>query len=131
MIAQALLVAHLVMCAYIVWSVFARARWLDDRALPGVRLVFCILGAAALLGMAWPIARHWTPDAWSLAMLASVCLVQRTTAAKWKDGVPEQFLCACWQEEEATAQTSPRGAGPALSKKPASAGTTPHHEAMT
>lgn len=128
MITHALLVAHLVMCAYIVWSVFIRAKWLDDRALPGIRLVFCILGAAALLGMAWPIARNWTPDAWSLIMLASVCLVQRTTAAKWKDGVPEHFLYPCWQEEEG-AQASPRGAGPALSKKPASAG--PHHEAVT
>ena len=131
MITHALLVAHLVMCAYIVWSVFIRAKWLDDRALPGIRLVFCILGAAALLGMAWPIARNWTPDAWSLIMLASVCLVQRTTAAKWKDGVPEHFLCACRQEEVGAkaADTSPRGAGPALSKKPASAG--PHHEAVT
>ena len=93
MIAQAMLFSHLLMCAYIVWSVFARARWLDDRALPGIRLVFCILGAAALLGVAWPIARQWAPDAWSLIMLAAICLVQRTTAEKWHEGVPEQFLC--------------------------------------
>lgn len=90
---QIMLAAHLLMCLYIAWSVFVRAKWLDDRALPGVRLVFCILGASALLGLAWPIARQWSPDTWSLAMLASVCLVQRVTAGKWRTGVPAQFMC--------------------------------------
>lgn len=92
MIAKLAIAAHLLMCLYIFWSVFIRARWLDDRAHAKIRLVFCALGAAALLGIAWPIARQWEPDAWSLAMLASICLVQHVTGAKWCDGVPRQFV---------------------------------------
>ena len=86
------LVAHLLMCAYIFWSVFVRATWLDERSLPGIRLVFCILGWVALLGIAWPIARQWSPDLWTLALLSAVCLVQRVTAERWNDGVPKQFM---------------------------------------
>ncbi len=90
-----MLAAHLAMCAYIVWSVFVRAKWLDDRARPSIRLVFCILGGAALLGLVWPLARQWSPDTWSLAILAAICLVQRTTADRWREGVPDHFLCPC------------------------------------
>lgn len=90
---QIMLAAHVVMCLYIFVSVFIRAKWLDDRAAPGVRLVFCILGVVALFGMAWPIARQWNPDAWTLAMLASVCLVQHVTSLRWSEGTPTQFLC--------------------------------------
>ena len=92
MIDRLMLVAHLLMCLYVFWSVFVRARWLDDRAQLGVRLVFCFLGCIALLGLAWPIARPWAPDLWSVALLAAVCLVQSVTAEKWRHGVPEQFL---------------------------------------
>jgi len=93
MIAKLAITAHLLMCIYIFWSVFIRARWLDDRAHAKIRMVFCVLGAAALLGIAWPIARHWAPDVWSLTMLSSICLVQHVTGAKWCDGVPRQFVC--------------------------------------
>ena len=92
MIEQLFLVAHLMMCLYIFWSVFLRARWLDDRAQIGIRLVFCFLGCIALLGLAWPIARPWAPDLWSISLLASVCLVQGVTADRWANGVPSQFL---------------------------------------
>ena len=54
--------------------------------------MFCFLGCVALLGLAWPIARPWAPDLWSVALLAAVCLVQSATAEKWRHGVPEQFL---------------------------------------
>ena len=91
MIDQLMLAAHLLMCLYVFWSVFVRARWLDDRAQLGIRLVFCFLGCIALLGLAWPIASPWVPDLWSAALLAAVCLVQSVTAAHWSHGVPRQF----------------------------------------
>lgn len=93
MIAKSMLMAHLMMCAYVFWSVFIRAKWLDGRAHPGIRLVFCVLGCVALLGVAWPIARQqWEPDVWSLALLSSICLVQHVTSARWRAGIPAQFL---------------------------------------
>ena len=75
MIARMMLTAHVLMCLYVFLSVFLRARWLDARAHGGVRLVFCILGCIALLGLAWPVARPWEPDLWSLALLGAVCMV--------------------------------------------------------
>lgn len=92
MIARMMLTAHVLMCLYVFLSVFLRARWLDARAHGGVRLVFCILGCIALLGLAWPVARPWEPDLWSLALLGAVCMVQGVTAEKWRKGVPDQFL---------------------------------------
>lgn len=108
MSAQVSIVAHLMMCLYIFWSVFLRAKWLDDRTLPGVRLVFCVLGAVALLGVAWPISRQWSPDLWTLALLAAVCLVQRVTAERWRDGVPVQFIRHECRPESAKREVAPQ-----------------------
>jgi len=105
---QIMLAAHVVMCLYVFSSVFIRAKWLDHRAQTSIRLVFFVLGCVALLGVAWPVARPWVPDLWSLLLLAVVCLVQRTTAEKWRDGVPYQFLRCAYPAESRKREVDPR-----------------------
>lgn len=87
-----LMALHVCMCLYLFGSVFIRAVRMSETAVyADVRLVFWLLGAAALWGLGAPVVAGWSPDAYSLLITLSICAVQRVTWRYWAGRVPEQF----------------------------------------
>ncbi len=86
-----LLIAHVLLCAYLVASVFDRARLMSYRIRPDIRLVFCALGVVAIAGLVAPFVVAWMPDWWAVSQLTAISAVQRVTAHHWRAGPPECF----------------------------------------
>lgn len=86
-----ILVAHVLLCLYLLGSVFDRARLMSYRVRRDIRAVFCALGLVAIAGLVAPVVVAWTPDWWSVSLLAAISAVQRVTAHHWRAGPPECF----------------------------------------
>lgn len=83
---------HELLCVALFYSVFCRAVQSTTAVKLDVRLAFFLLGGVALAGIVAPLAWAFVPDAWSLALLSSIVLVQVVTALHWRHGVPVVFL---------------------------------------
>lgn len=88
----ALTLAHEALSLALFYSVFCRAVRMDCRARRDVRLVFWLLGIAAIAAIAAPIQPGWRPDGLTLILLAAFALVQIVTARYWCNGVPSRFI---------------------------------------
>lgn len=86
-----ILVAHVLLCLYLVGSVFDRARIMSHRVRRDIRFVFFVLGLVAIAGFVAPFVLAWLPDWWSVSLLAAISAVQRVTAHHWRSGPPECF----------------------------------------
>ena len=83
---------HIACCAALFWSVFCRSVMLNGNAKLDVRFAFYMLGCAALMGLAAPLAWGFVPTGYTLTLLGAVALVQLTTAKHWTGGVPADFV---------------------------------------
>ena len=88
----AYMVLHIACCAALFWSVFCRSVMLNGNAKLDVRFAFYMLGCAALMGLAAPLAWGFVPTGYTLTLLGAVALVQLTTAKHWTGGVPPDFV---------------------------------------
>lgn len=88
---DALLVAHLILCAMLIFTVFCRAVRTDHTVRLDVRFAFFCMGIVACLGIPAPLIWSFTPTPFSVLLLAGIVLVQLTTSRHWKDGVPYSF----------------------------------------
>ena len=87
-----LLVAHLLLCGYLLITVFERAVAMSSRVRDDVRCVFGVLGTAAAFGFVAPfVFTSWQPDPFGVVMTAAICIVQHVTARHWTKGVPDCF----------------------------------------
>jgi len=86
-----LLIVHEFLCLALVYTVFCRSVDMNLSALLDVRLAFFFLGVVACLGIPAPLAWGWLPDAFSVALLFGIVLVQVITARHWTHGLPEVF----------------------------------------
>jgi len=83
---------HICMCLYLFGSVFVRAVFMSrDRVHADVRLVFWMLGVAALWGVGAPVVADWSPDVYSILITLAICAVQHVTARYWRGRVPDEF----------------------------------------
>lgn len=88
----ALTLIHILLCLYLVGSVFCRAVLMDAHTVHAdVRFVFWLLGAVALWGISAPLVAGWAPDLYMLTLEAAFCAVQRVTSRYWAGEVPPQF----------------------------------------
>lgn len=85
-------IAHLLLCAALFFTVFCRAVKTDSTIKADVRFAFFVLGMVACMGMAAPLAWAYQPDLMDLALLTAVVLVQAVTAHHWQHEVPPQFV---------------------------------------
>lgn len=87
-----MIIAHEILCFALFYSVFCRAVRMDKTTRADIRLVLQVLGTVAAIGIAAPLQwTHWTPDWWSMALLASITALQLVTAYHWGRGVPDRF----------------------------------------
>jgi len=87
--------AHVVLCLALFYSVFCRCVRMDASTHRPIRLVLWMLGTVAAIGLAAPLHwPHWTPDFFSLALLASVTAMQMVTAYYWSKSLPPAFTQA-------------------------------------
>lgn len=86
-----LLIAHELLCAALFWTVFQRSVSCCARVRVAVRMAFFGLGLVACAGMAAPLAWHYVPDAFTVALQIAVCAVEYVTAHYWAAGVPDPF----------------------------------------
>lgn len=86
-----LILLHMGLCLHLFYTVFARVVMTGPDILRAVRLVFCALGAAALWGLAAPIVAAWSPDAFSIVLLAAICATQHVTNRYWRGRAPDCF----------------------------------------
>lgn len=91
MIAVSLIVIHELLCIVLACSVFERGRQMTHYVRRDVRAVFFVLFVAAVVGLVAPLSLPWSPDWWSLLLLAAIVAVQLVTSAHWARGVPHQF----------------------------------------
>jgi len=87
-----MIVVHEILCLALFYSIFCRAVRMDASTHKPIRIVLQILGTVAALGMAAPVHwPSWTPDYFSLALLASITAVQLVTAHYWAKQMPPAF----------------------------------------
>ena len=86
-----LVIIHEALCAALLYTVFCRAVQTCERVRADVRLAFLLLGLVACMGMAWPLAWGLVHNAFGLALLAAIVVVQFVTAQHWEKGVPDKF----------------------------------------
>lgn len=88
------LVIHELLCFALFYSVFCRAVHSCEKVRADVRFAFFLLGIVACVGMAAPLTWRFIPDIFTLALLASMTVVQLVTAHHWVAGVPDRFYKA-------------------------------------
>ena len=87
-----LTVLHVCMCLYLFGSVFIRAVFMSREIVhTDVRVVFWVLGVAALWGLGAPVVVGWLPDSYSLLITLAICAVQYVTGRHWRRRVPDEF----------------------------------------
>lgn len=88
-----MIIAHEILCIALFYSVFCRAVRMDKTTRAEIRFVLLVLGTVAALGIPAPLQwTHWSPDWWSMALLASITALQLVTAWHWTRGVPPRFV---------------------------------------
>lgn len=92
MTSSVLLFLHEALCLVLWYTIFCRSVKTDKRVRADVRAAFVLLGYVALAGVVAPLAWAWEPDAWGLALLAAIVILQLVTAADWAHGVPDRFI---------------------------------------
>lgn len=88
---DAMLVAHELLCAILIFTVFCRAVRMDFTVRLDVRLAFFLLGAVACLGVPAPLVWGFQPNGFTLLLLAGISIVQIVTSRYWRKGVPLSF----------------------------------------
>lgn len=84
---------HELLCFALFYSVFCRAVRMNKTTRHGIRVVLTVIGMVAAIGMAVPLQwANWTPDWFTLALLASITALQLVTAYHWGRGVPDRFV---------------------------------------
>ncbi len=87
-----MLTVHTLLAATLLWSSFCRASITSKRnTVAPVRWAFSLLMAAAVVALVAPFVWGYQPDYVSVLLLAGIAAVQVSTAAYWRDGVPESF----------------------------------------
>ena len=89
MTSSVLLFLHEALCLVLWYTIFCRSVKTDKRVRADVRAAFVLLGYVALAGVVAPLAWAWEPDAWGLALLAAIIILQLVTDANWAHGVPD------------------------------------------
>lgn len=74
----------------LLWTCFCRAVRTDQSTRFDIRLSLWALGLASLICIGAPVY-GWQPDTVVMTLLASVVLVQVSTSALWRQGVPGSF----------------------------------------
>lgn len=88
---SAILIAHELACAALIFTVFCRFVRSDADTSTDVRAAFWLLGIVACLGVPAPLVWGFTPTVWTVALLLSMVLVQAVTALHWHHGAPHDF----------------------------------------
>lgn len=88
---DAMLLAHELLCAILIYSVFCRACRTDHTVRVDVRISFFLLGVVACLGMPAPLFWEFIPNLFTLMLLAVIAAIQVVTARHWAKGVPYVF----------------------------------------
>ena len=88
-----MILVHELLCLALFYSVFCRAVRMDKSTRYDIRIGLQVLGTVAAIGMAVPVHwPSWRPDWFTLAMEASITLLQAITAHHWINGVPNRFV---------------------------------------
>lgn len=87
-----MLALHEILSIALFYTCFCRAVKTTHKVRKDVLAAFWLLGVVSCIAMFSPLVFGWTPDAMSLALLASVLIVQVVTASHWRDGIPKDFL---------------------------------------
>lgn len=85
-------VAYLVACGAIFWSAFCRLVLMTPATQRRVRAMFVLLGGAAGFGIASVLFGGHQPDIIEVVMTASYAAVLAISAARWRRGVPREYL---------------------------------------
>lgn len=87
-----MLTLHTLLAAALLWTSFCRASITSKRnTVAPVRWAFSVLMGASVVSLVAPYAWDYQPDYVSVLLLAGIAAVQISTAAYWRDGVPESF----------------------------------------
>lgn len=86
----AVLILHEILCMLLLWTCFCRATRTNAQTKKPILLAFYLLSVAALWATFAPLI-GWMPDSVSLLLLASMTLVQTTTARFWQQSPPQAF----------------------------------------
>ena len=78
---DALLLAHELLCAILIYTVFCRAVRTDHTVRVDVRLSFFILGVVACLGMPAPLIWGFIPNTFTLLLLDNFLCIFRVNYA--------------------------------------------------
>lgn len=89
--ARMTLIAHEILSMALLWSCFCRAVILTRSARRDIRIAFWLLGVTSVWCLFYPLVFPWEPDPVSLALLASIVIVQGVTSFHWKGGIPTAF----------------------------------------
>ena len=79
------------LCLALFWSVFDRVVKVDCTTRLEIRLALCLVGIAALVGMASPLY-GWEPDAVTLVIVSAIVIMQTVMSQLWRHGVPHPFI---------------------------------------
>lgn len=85
-----MLVMHEALCMMLLWTCFCRATRTNAHTRKPVVVAFYLLSVSALWATFAPFI-GWTPDSVSLLLVASMTLVQTTTARFWQQSPPSAF----------------------------------------
>jgi hypothetical protein len=87
-----MLALHELLSLALLYTCFCRAVKTNKTVRKDVLAAFWFLGATASMSMFAPLAFGWRPDFVSLTLLASILAVQVATSARWRTGIPKDFI---------------------------------------